>query len=99
MSNTIVAQIRTYDKYDIAATGWTLTLYSDGPVAAELRNPWQGQPTGIRYRSAPDRVTISALGTHTDDDAEAALWQLARDEAWDEDVEDWRMTRGPQRCR
>lgn len=78
-STTQVAQVRSDDPHDCASTGWLLTLYSDGSVAAEYTTCWQGSRSTVRYRSDPGLIDVDDLDPEDEDhDAEAALTKLLR---------------------
>ena len=73
MSNKIIATAQTYERNDLTATGYNVTLYADGSIALEYRSRWQGTRDGTRYRSNPGEVNVDGITGDVDNDAEARL--------------------------
>ena len=74
MNNKKLATAQTYNPNDLASTGYDITLYADGSVAAESHSRWQGSRDGERFRSDPGTVDLERLDPDDEDnDAEALL--------------------------
>jgi len=56
LSTIRITSTRTYDPTDCATVGWDVTLYSDGHLAAQRRDCWQGSTSGERWVTDPGRV-------------------------------------------
>ncbi len=96
LSTRRITSICTYDPSDCTASGWEVTLYSDGHLAAEYATRWQGETSGERFVTAPGRMTTGEQA-HVEMLAEAQTLAAAVNKiSWDTDnhsIRGWRATR------
>ena len=100
LSTRRLTSICTYDPSDCTASGWEITLYSDGHLAAEFSTRWQGETSGERFVTAPGRMTTNPSDeqAHVAMLAEAERLDTALNRiSWDTDnrrsIQGWRPTR------
>ena len=60
-SRKVLATIDDVDFNDMAATGYTWTLYADGRVSAEWHSRWQGSRDGTRYTTNEGYVDVDRI--------------------------------------
>ena len=101
LSTIRLTSTRTYDPDDCATVGWDVTLYSDGHLAAQRRDCWQGSTSGERWVTDPGRVDYREPDDpETTADDQAHVEMIASLERFIDDDEDgptddcgWRQTR------
>lgn len=90
LSTRAIARTATFDELDCTKTGYIVTLYSDGHLAAEYRSRWQGSRDGARYVTEPGHIYHGAGAQEALDTWVATYFSAGHDLEADPD---WRRVR------